>query len=151
MKKVINLVLIGLGTLTLISGYMNDFKRLKYLYATHFEPSTIVKDALVLEKYYNVDGNSTDLYYIEGYLKENKVKGKIMGHLPSFEKDEEGDFLVWFCDFQKIEHILIRKKSQTEPRKNLINTWFNLICILLLIPSLLYYMYSIYLEKRKKN
>ena len=150
MRKKIIFTLVFVSCFSWISAIVNNFKEIKFLYALYFDKSTIYKDALVIEKYYNVDGEATDLYHIEGYLKNNKEKVKIRGVMSSLDKDENGNFLVWYCNFKGINYTLIREKDETQIPCFYFNPWFNLVLMALFIPSLLYYIQLKILEKNKK-
>ncbi|MDE1207634.1 hypothetical protein [Tenacibaculum larymnensis] len=148
--KGLSLFLSIVGFFAVLSAIVNDFYQIKLLYTVNFKQSCYVKDVLIEKKRYNVDGEATDLYYIEGYLKENKVKKTISGYMPSLDKDENGNFLVWYCKWEERNLILKRKKNEKKPSKTLGGIWFNLILIVLFIPSLLYYIRLKILEKNKK-
>ncbi|MFT7900887.1 hypothetical protein VBY74_12995 [Tenacibaculum ascidiaceicola] len=149
--KGLSLFLSIVGFFAILSAIMNDFYQIKLLYTVNFKQPCYVKDVLIEKKRYNVDGEATDLYYIEGYLKENKVKKTISGYIPSLDKDGNGNFLVWYCKWEERNYILKRKKNEKHPSKNLGGVWFNLILIALFIPSLFYYIRLKILEKNKKN
>ncbi|CAA0164762.1 hypothetical protein [Tenacibaculum maritimum] len=148
--KGLSLFLSILGFFVVLFAIINDFHQIRLFYAVNFKQSCFKKEVLVLEKYYNVDGEATDLYIIEGYLKENKVKKTISGYMPSLDRDENGDFLVWYCNYEGRDFTLKRKKNEKKPSKILGRAWFNLILIVLFIPSLLYYIRLKILEKNKK-
>ncbi|MFL0105921.1 hypothetical protein [Tenacibaculum maritimum] len=150
MSKTITLIIIIISFFVGVSEIHHGFKQTKFLYALYFDRSTIQEDVLIEKKRYNVDGEATDLYYIEGYLKENKVKKTISGYMPSLDRDENGDFLVWYCNYEGRDFTLKRKKNEKKPSKILGRAWFNLILIVLFIPSLLYYIRLKILEKNKK-
>ncbi|RLK00431.1 hypothetical protein [Tenacibaculum discolor] len=149
MNKTITLIIIIISFFVWVSEFHHDFKQTKFLYALYFERSTIQKDVLIEEKRYNVDGNPTDLYYVEGCLKNNKVEKIISGYMPSLDKDENGDFLVWYCNFKDISYILTREKEENQIPFFYFNPWFHFVLLVLFIPLLLYYL-KLKIEKNKK-
>ncbi|AZJ36019.1 hypothetical protein D6T69_10990 [Tenacibaculum singaporense] len=148
--KGLSLFLSILGFFAVLSAIVNDFYQIKLFYVVNFEQSCFIKDVLIVEKYFNVDGEPTDLYHIEGYLKRNKIKKTITGYMPSLDKDKNGNYLVWYCNQEGRNFILKRKKNEKSPSIVLGGVWFNLTLIILFIPSLLYYIGLKILEKNKK-
>ncbi|WP_024742327.1 hypothetical protein [Tenacibaculum maritimum] len=138
--KGLSLFLSILGFFVVLFAIINDFHQIRLFYAVNFKQSCFKKEVLVLEKYYNVDGEATDLYYIEGYLKENKVKKTISGYMPSLDKDENGNFLVWYCNFKNISYTLTREKEEDQIPFFYFNPWFHFVLLVLFIPLLLYYL-----------
>ncbi|CAA0249443.1 hypothetical protein ACE1MK_05565 [Tenacibaculum maritimum] len=150
MSKTITLIIIIISFFVGVSEIHHGFKQTKFLYALYFDRSTIQEDVLIEKKRYNVDGEATDLYYIEGYLKENKVKKTISGYMPCLDKDENGNFLVWYCNFKNISYTLTREKEEDQIPFFYFNPWFHFVLLVLFIPLLLYYLKLKILEKNKK-
>lgn len=147
MKK-ISIVLSLLGFFTLLFETINGFSKTELLFVINYNNSSFVRDTLILKKRTVVDGHLSGLYNIEGYLKKTKIEKRMVGNINVLDRDGSGNFLVWYYKKNETDFVFFRKKNERSPSRIRISLWFNLLLIILFLPSLIYY---IYLKKSHKN
>ncbi len=147
MKK-ISIVLSLLGFFALLFETINSFSKTELLFVINYNNSSFIKDTLILKKRTIVDGHLSGLYNIEGSLKKTKIEKKMVGNINALDRDGSGNFLVWYYKKNETDFVFFRKKNESSPPRIIISLWFNLLLMILFLPSLIYYLY---ITKTYKN
>ncbi len=154
-RKKISLIIAILGFLFLTEGMIKNFEKIKFLYAYYYEPTSFMKDELIIKSFHeeiNEDTGVTSIYVYIGNLKKDKVKTQITANKNSIERNKNGNILVWRYKFKNKSRTFQRTpKEEFPPLKFTYSSWLATLFTILFLPALIYYSFLKRKIKKLKN
>ncbi|EKT3958518.1 hypothetical protein NTJ28_002534 [Flavobacterium psychrophilum] len=152
MKKLICLIIAVLGILVLFVEIINDFKNSKTFYASINSEKYIYKDVFLGENNYSSQGNNA--YIINGKCLSDGLKSTIRIPASQIESNRFtfDSVVIWRVSIAK-NSILIRYRNIPDSAfsYNMRDYWFTSLILLLILPSLIYYLYLRNKENKNKT
>lgn len=155
-KKITCLIILFLGTSTLIIEMINNFKDTKTFIASFNPKDYYYKDYFVVDNYSTPSSSSGNVagYVLYGRCELDNFESSIR---ISEDKIDNGEYDLVKVPIWRIKtasnSVLIRNKNKISApfSYNMRNYWINLFNILLILPALVYYLYLRNKENKKKE